>query len=128
MFEHERTFSAIASYVSKLSHVELKNDVRAGTMTVSFHSHLASEGQLVALKIYGTRNVEITVSQNVNWHNFRRVAHVYAQALALLDCFHLIEVEHAEPEAAGTGEGGALRIARSAERTLPERSAPRSKR
>lgn len=124
MFEHERTFSAISSYVSKLSHVELKNDLRAGTMTVTFHSHVPSEGQLVALKIYGTRNVEITVSQNVNWHNFRRVAHVYSQALALLDCFHLIEVEQAQPEAAGTGEGGALRIARS----VAERSSPRSKR
>ena len=115
MFEHDRTFSAISSYVSKLSHVELKNDLRAGTMTVAFNSPLASEGQLVALKIYGTRNVEIAVSQNVNWHNFRRVANVYAQALALLDCFHLIEVEQAEPEAAGTGEQrGPLRIARSA--------------
>lgn len=116
MFEHERTFSAISSYVSKLSHVELKNDLRGGTMTVAFNSPVPSEGQLVALKIYGTRNVEILVSQSVNWHNFRRVAHVYSQALALLDCFHLIEVEQADPEAAGTGEAGALRIARPAKR------------
>jgi hypothetical protein len=119
MFEHERIFSAISSYVSKLSHVELKNDVRAGTMTVAFHSNVPSEGTLVALKVYGTRNVEITVSSAVNWHNFRRYAHVYSQALALLDCFHLIEFEHAEPEAAGTGEGGSLRIAHSAERSAP---------
>ena len=116
MFENERMFSAISSYVSKLSHVELKNDLRAGTMTVAFHSHVPNEGQLVALKIYGTRNVEIAVSPGASWHNFRRVAHVYSQALALLDCFHLIEVEQAEPDAAGTGESGALRIARSLKR------------
>jgi hypothetical protein len=116
MFENERMFSAISSYVAKLSHVELKNDVRGGTMTVAFHSHVASEGLLVALKIYGTRNVEITVNPTASWHNFRRVAHVYSQALALLDCFHLIEVEQADPEAAGTGDGGALRIARSVKR------------
>lgn len=115
MFDNERMFSAISSYVSKLSHVELKNDLRAGTMTVIFHSHVASEGQLVALKIYGTRNVEITLSQAVTWNNFRRVAHVYSQALALLDCFHLIEVEPADPEAAGAGKGG-LRIARALDR------------
>jgi hypothetical protein len=116
MFDNERLFAAISSYVSKLSHVELKNDVRGGTMTVAFNSHAPSEGQVVALKIYGTRNVEIIVNQGVDWHNFRRVAHVYTQALALLDCFHLIEVEQAAPDAAGTGEGGALRIARSVKR------------
>ena len=116
MFDNERLFSAISSYVSKLSHVELRNDVRAGTMTVVFHSHVPSEGQLVALKIYGTRNVEISVNPGVSWHNFRRIAHVYSQALELLDCFHLIEVEQADPEAAGTGEGGPLRIARSNKR------------
>jgi hypothetical protein len=112
MFEQERVFSAISSYLGKFSHVELKNDLRGGTMTVVFSSHVPSEGQLLALKIYGTRNVEITVSPAVSWRNFRRVAHVYSQALEFMDCFHLIEVEEADPEAAGTGEGG-LRIART---------------
>jgi hypothetical protein len=115
MFEHERVFSSIASYVAKFSHVELKNDLRSGTMTVAFNSHVPSEGQLVALKIYGTRNVEISVGPAVNWSNFRRVAHVYSQALELLDCFHLIEVDEADPDAAGSGDGG-LRIARAAKR------------
>lgn len=116
MFEQERVFSAIASYVAKFSHVELKNDLRSGTMTVVFNSHAPSEGQLVALKIYGTRNVEISVNPALDWRNFRRVAQVYSNALELLDCFHLIEVEPADPEAAGTGEAGSLRIARAAKR------------
>jgi hypothetical protein len=116
MFDNERLFSAISAYVSKLSQVELKNDLRQGTMTVAFHGHTPSDGQIVALKIYGTRNVEISVNPGVNWHNFRRVSYVYSQALALLDCFHLIEVEHADPEAAGTGDGASLRIARSNKR------------
>jgi hypothetical protein len=115
MFEQERVFSAISSYLGKFSHVEVKNDLRGGTMTVVFNSHVATEGQLVALKIYGTRNVEILLSPAVNWRNFRRVAQVYSQALEFMDCFHLIEVEEADPEAAGTGEGG-LRIARPAKR------------
>jgi hypothetical protein len=116
MFENERFFSAISSYVSKFSHVDLKNDLRSGTMTVAFNSHVPSEGQLVALKIYGTRNIEISVSPVVNWHNFRRVAHVYSQALELMECFHLIEVEEADPDAAGEGDAGGLRIARGAKR------------
>jgi hypothetical protein len=113
MFEQERVFSAVSAYLGKFSHVEIKNDLRAGTMTVVFNSHVPSEGQLITLKIYGTRNVEITVSPAVSWRNFRRVAQVYSQALEFMDCFHLIEVEEADPEAAGTGEGG-LRIARAA--------------
>jgi hypothetical protein len=115
MFEQERVFSAISSYLSKFSHVEVKNDLRGGTMTVVFNSHVSSEGQLVALKIYGTRNVELTLNPVVSWRNFRRVAQVYSQALEFMDCFHLIEVEEAGPEAAGTGDGG-LRIARTAKR------------
>lgn len=115
MFEQERVFSAISSYLNKFGHVEIRNDLRAGTMTVIFNSHVSSEGQLLALKIYGTRNVEVTVNPAVSWRNFRRVAYVYSQALAFMDCFHLIEVEEAEPEAAGTGDGG-LRIARTAKR------------
>jgi len=115
MFDHERVFSAISAYVSKFSHVELKNDLRSGTMTVSFNSHVPSEGQLIALKIFGSRNVEISVNPVINWHNFRRVAQVYAQALELLDCFHLIEVEEADPNVAGEGESP-LRIARGAKR------------
>ena len=113
MFEQERVFSAISSYLGKFSHVELKNDLRAGTMTVLFNSHVPSESPLVALKIYGTRNVELTLSPAVTWRNFRRVAQIYSQALEFMDCFHLIEVEEAGPEAAG--EGG-LRIARTAKR------------
>jgi hypothetical protein len=115
MIEHERVFSAIGSYVSKFSHVEVTNDLRAGTMTVAFNSHVASEGQLVALKIYGTRNVEVAVNPVVSWSNFRRVAHLYSQALELMDCFHLIEVETADPQATGAGDAG-LRIARTAKR------------
>ena len=115
MFEQERVFSAISSYLGKFSQVEIKNDLRAGTMTVLFNSHAPSEGPLVTLKIYGTRNVELTLNPAVTWRNFRRVAQVYSHALEFMDCFHLIEVEKADPEAAGTGEGG-LRIARRAKR------------
>jgi hypothetical protein len=116
MLEHERVFSSISSYVAKFSHVELRNDLRSGTMTVVFSSHVPSEGQLVTLKIYGTRNVEISVNPQVSWRNFRRVAHVYSQALELLDCFHLIEVDEGDPDAAGAGDAGGLRIARTAKR------------
>lgn len=113
MAEHERLFSAIASYVGKLGNVELRNDLVSGTMTVVFKSPVPTEGQLVALKIYGTRNVEVSVGAAPEWKNFRRVSRVYADALALLDCFHLIEVEHAEPgETPAEGKGG-LRIARA---------------
>lgn len=113
MAEHERLFSAIASYVGKLGNVQLENDLSSGTMTVVFKSPLPTEGQLVALKIYGTRNVEITLGGAPEWKSFRRFARVYADALALLDCFHLIEVEQAEPDQAmGEGKGG-LRIARA---------------
>ena len=84
MFEQERVFSAISSYLGKFSHVELQNDLRAGTMTVLFNSHVPSEGPLVRLKIYGTRNVELTLNPAVTWRNFRRVAQVYSQALVIL--------------------------------------------
>ena len=113
MAEHERLFSAISSYVGKHANVELRNDLQSGTMTVVFKSHIPTEGQIVALKIYGTRNVEITAHAAVDYRNFRRVAQVYTQALALLDCFHLIEVEQAEPDDAEQGKAG-LRIARAA--------------
>jgi len=113
MAEHERIFSAIASYVGKFGNVELKNDLSGGTMTVVFKSPLPTEGQVVALKIYGTRNVEITIGAAPEWKSFRRFARIYADALALIDSFHLIEVERAEPdEAAGESKGG-LRIARA---------------
>ena len=111
MAEHERIFSSVSAYVGKFANVELRNDLQAGTMTVVFKSTHPTEGPLVALKIYGTRNVEITVSGALDWHNFRRGARIYADALELIDCFHLIEVEEATPEDAA-GKGG-LRIARS---------------
>jgi len=111
MAEHERLFSAISAYVGKLPNVELRNDLAAGTMTVVFKSHVPSDGQPVTLKIYGTRNVEITTQGIVDFHNFRRVAQLYGHALELLDIFHLIEVETAEPEVE-SGKGG-LRIARA---------------
>jgi hypothetical protein len=113
MADHERLFSSIAAYVGKHPNVELRNDLQSGTMTVVFKTHVPGEGQLVALKVYGTRNVEISAQVNVDYRNFRRVAQVYSQALALVDCFHLIEVEQAEPEDAESGKGG-LRIARAA--------------
>jgi hypothetical protein len=113
MSDHERLFSAISAYVAKHANVELRNDLQAGTMTVVFKSHVPTDGQLVALKIYGTRNVEITASAVVDYRNFRRVAQVYAMASSLLDCFHLIEVEVAEPDDVESGKGG-LRIARAA--------------
>lgn len=116
MLEHDRIFSAISAHVSKYGHVELRNDLQGGTMTVIFKSHVPSEGPLVALKVYGTRNVEVTVYSAVDWRNFRRVAWVYSQALELMDCFHLIEVERADPEDAGAEERGGLRIARSGKR------------
>lgn len=112
MAEHERIFSAIASYVGKLGNVEVRNDLRSGTMTVVFKSPLATEGQVVALEIYGTRNVEIKLGTAPEWKSFRRFARIYADALALMDCFHLIEVEHAELDETGEGKGG-LRIARA---------------
>src|SRR5688572_20200761 len=111
MAEHERLFSSISAYVGKLPNVELRNDLASGTMTVVFKSHVPSDGQPVALKVYGTRNVEITTQGTVDFHNFRRVAQLYASALQLLDVFHLIEVETAEPETE-SGKGG-LRIARA---------------
>ena len=97
--------------VRGLANVELRNDLQSGTMTVIFKSPQATEGPLVSLKIYGTRNVEITLTGTLDWHNFRRTARVYSDALALMDCFHLIEVEEATPEDQA-GKGG-LRIARA---------------
>jgi len=111
----ERLFSAISAYVAKHAHVELQNDLGAGTMTVVFKSHVPSDGQVVALKVYGTRNVEINVGTPADWKSFRRVAQIYEHALAVLDDFHLIEVEQAEGEPQ-SGKGG-LRIARSLTRT-----------
>lgn len=81
-------------------------------MTVVFKSHVPTDGQLVALKVYGTRNVEIAAPVAVHFHNFRRIARVYAEALELIDVFHLIEVETAEPDESEAGKGG-LRIARA---------------
>jgi hypothetical protein len=107
----ERLFSAISAYVAKHAHVELQNDLGAGTMTVVFKGHGPSDGQVVALKVYGTRNVEISVGGPPEWKNFRRIAQIYSHALDLLDVFHLIEVEHADGEPQ-SGKGG-LRIARS---------------
>jgi hypothetical protein len=112
MAEHERLFSSISAYVGKFPNVELRNDLQSGTMTVLFKSHVPSDGQPVALKVYGTRNVEITTQGQVDFHNFRRVALLYANALELLDVFHLIEVETAEPAEPESGKGG-LRIARA---------------
>lgn len=112
MAEHERLFSAISAYVGKFPNVELRNDLPSGTMTVLFKSHVPSDGQPVALKIYGTRNVEVTAQGSVDFHNFRRIAHIYSNALELLDMFHLIEVETADPPEPESGKG-ALRIARA---------------
>jgi hypothetical protein len=111
MSDHERLFSAISAYAAKHANVELRNDLQAGTMTVMFRSHVPTDGQLVALKIYGTRNVEITAPIAVDYRNFRRVALVYSMAANLIDCFHLIEVEAAEPDDADSK--GGLRIARA---------------
>lgn len=116
MADHERMFSAVAAYVGKYPNVELRNDLQSGTMTVVFKSPLPTEGPLVALKIYGTRNVEIVAEGAVDYRNFRRFAQVYSQALQLLDCFHLIEVEQAEPDEVEPGKGGGLRIARAVSR------------
>lgn len=116
MADHERIFTAISSYVGKLANVELRNDLQSGTMTVVFKSPVASEGQVVALKIYGTRNVEITLGNPPEWKNFRRFAQIYSDALALCDCFHLIEVEAALPDDTSAEGKGGLRIARSATR------------
>jgi len=112
MLDHERIFSAISAYVGKYANVELRNDMQAGTMTVAFKSPVASEGEVLALKIFGTRNVEISVAPTVDWRNFRRSAAIYSSALELLDCFHLIEVEPADPAESESGKGG-LRIARA---------------
>ena len=116
MADHERMFSAISAYVSKHANVELDNDLQSGTMTVVFKSHVPSEGRLLALKVFGTRNVEITLYAPVDWRNFRRVAQVYSDALALLDCFHLIEVEPNAPDESQSGKGRGLRIAGTASR------------
>ena len=112
MAEHERLFSAISAYVGKFPNVVLENDVPSGTMTVVFKSHVPSDGPLVSLKVYGTRNVEVTAQGNADFRNFRRVAHIYANALELLDVFHLIEVEQAAPNDTEAAKGG-LRIARA---------------
>jgi hypothetical protein len=112
----ERLFSAISAYVAKHPHVELLNDLAAGTMSVLFKSHMPSDGPVVvALKVYGTRNVEISLGATADWKNFRRTAQIYSHALELLDAFHLIEVETAEPDEPQSGKGG-LRIARSVSR------------
>lgn len=116
MADHERMFSALSAYVGKYGNVELDNDLQAGTMTVFFKSPAPSEGRLVALKVHGTRNVEITLLSTVDWRNFRRVTNVYNQALALLDCFHLIEVDPVESDESESGKGRGLRIAGSASR------------
>jgi hypothetical protein len=113
MAEHERLFSSISAYVGKLPNVELRNDLGSGTMTVVFKSHVPSDGLPVALKVYGTRNVEITTQGQVDYHNFRRVAQIYSHALELIDVFHLIEVETAEANDSESSKGG-LRIARAA--------------
>lgn len=117
MADHERMFSAISAYVGKYGNVELDNDLQSGTMTVFFKSPMPSEGRLLALKVHGTRNVEITPLASVEWRNFRRVANVYSQALALLDCFHLIEVDPVETDESESGKGRGLRIAGSASRS-----------
>ncbi len=114
MADHERLFSAISAYVAKHANIELRNELQAGTMTVVFKTHVPSDGQVAALKIYGTRNVEISVGSAADWKSFRRVAQVQAHALALLDAFSLIEVEQAQPEDS-SGKGG-LRIARAVTR------------
>jgi|SRR6188508_2215115 hypothetical protein len=113
MAEHERIFSAIASHVGKFGNVELRNDLMGGTMTVVFKSPVPTEGQVIALKIFGTRNVEIALGPAPEWKNFRRFARIYADALALIDCFHLIEVEQAQPEETPVEGKGGLRIARA---------------
>jgi hypothetical protein len=115
MPENDRMFSAISAYVAKHGNVELDNDVQSGTMTVVFKSHVPSEGRLVALKVFGSRNVEIIVQGSVDWRNFRRTARAYSEALALIDCFHLIEVEPAEPDEQ-SGKNRGLRLAGAASR------------
>ena len=109
-------FSAISAWVSKYGDVELDNDLQAGTMTVIFKSHVPSEGWLVALKIHGTRNVEVSLHTPPEWNNFRRVAHVYAQALELMDGFHLIDVEPVEPGENQSDRALGLRVARAVRR------------
>jgi hypothetical protein len=116
MAEHERMFSAISAYVSKYANVELENDLQTGTMTVIFKSNVPTEGRVVALKIYGSRNVEIALHAPPVWRNFRRISQVYAEALALMDCFHLIDVEPAEPDESSQSGKGGLRIAGTASR------------
>jgi hypothetical protein len=116
MAEHERMFSAISAYLTKYGNVDVDNDLQTGTMTVTFKSSLPAEGRLVGLKIHGTRNVELTVHATPEWRNFRRLARVYAEALALMDCFHLIDVEPLDPDASQSGKGGGLRIAGTASR------------
>lgn len=115
MAENDRMFSAIAAYAGKLPNVELRNDLQAGTMTVVFKSPVPTDGEILELQIYGTRNVEIRTGAEPEWQSFRRCARVYADALELLDCFHLIEVEPTDHSSASTGKAG-LRIARSSPR------------
>jgi hypothetical protein len=105
MSDHERMFSAISAYASKLGQIKLDNDVRSGTMTISFKSASSSEAALVTLRIHGTRNVEISVAALPDWKSFRRVTRVYSDALALIDCFHLIEVEPVDPDESQSGRG-----------------------
>lgn len=109
MPDGERMFSAISAYIAKLGHVAIDNDLQSGTMTVVFKSHVPSDGPLVTLRIHGTRNVEISLGAAPEAKNFRRWAKVYGDALALIDCFHLIDVEPVDPEESQSGRG--LRIA-----------------
>jgi hypothetical protein len=109
MPDGERMFSAISAYVTKLGHLAIDNDLQAGTMTVVFKSHVPVDGPLVTLKIHGTRNVEISLGAPPDGKSFRRLAKVYADALALIDCFHLIDVDAIDPDESQSGRG--LRIA-----------------
>lgn len=109
---HDRMFSALSMYVAKHHNAEIENDLQSGTMTITFKSHVPSEGRVVALKVHGTRNVEITPLAQVDWRNFRRIAHIYSEALALIDCFQLIEVEPVTPDESEPGHGRALHLAR----------------
>jgi hypothetical protein len=116
MAESDRMFSAISSYVAKYGNVELENDLHNGTMTVVFKSGVPSEGRVVDLRIHGTRNVEVSLYAPPEWRNFRRIAQIYADALSLIDCFHLIDVEPVGPDESQSGQGRGLRIAGTAPR------------
>lgn len=109
MPDGDRMFSAISAYVAKLGHVAIDNDLQAGTMTLVFKSHVPVDGPLVTLRIHGTRNVEISLGAPPEGKSFRRWAKVYADALELLDCFHLIDVDPVDPDISQSGRG--LRIA-----------------